>query len=627
MAETSIQPPTAPRAQLDKMGSTGGSKGYFGAVKWSRSSGPENTHLNEKPDQIEKIPPAEQKKKKKLPPTLDNKLSKRYAPHHGLFKVQAGLPLPVVDEDSSSEDDLEDDYFETEIKSAQDLLAQTNLGTVTRITEPRDLFIVGTNNYPNDLFSDGDKVGDWVEPGPEPPALTYDSADETSEETADETELPEINKLSVQRASPAPPGVSVATSVDETFDTSIRESIEVPEEPSIDVSARSVASGLSVPEAQPNVNTKVHMQIPTGDESDEDMMEVEDALAVVKKAGGVEFKNAYTKDTLPFQADKPGECWWEDPVSAFGWPDQEHLPIPDGSTYDIEAPKFVKQIQYNVMYGMKLEPWTKEFEETHYFANDKAHNSTSVERIETGLLESFKNRVAAIDEKGSDILPSPAPLRPVATPILSAFVKSNSTGRQVSGEGVEEEDMTQENAVRVAAQARQWRPEYPKEDWINLDKGLLRRCEEAEENDIKILAEMEERRQIYIALHHSDEPFAVHNREMWATNASARAVTASSNKAPVAESRPEGRRTNSRFATEHDIERVLKESEREAKEKAEKSDRAAQASRDPDKEAIIPPMEPAIELQRLIDAPKLKIGLVNPDVYHFQSTASSEQFL
>ena len=59
----------------------------------------------------------------------------------------------------------------------------------------------------------------------------------------------------------------------------------------------------------------------------------------------------------------------------------------------------------------------------------------------------------------------------------------------------------------------------------------------------------------------------------------------------ITETKPEsGRRTGSRFATEHDFERVLRESEREAQETKEREDRISRAKTASSKEAVIPDM-------------------------------------
>jgi hypothetical protein len=91
----------------------------------------------------------------------------------------------------------------------------------------------------------------------------------------------------------------------------------------------------------------------------------------------------------------------------------------------------------------------------------------------------------------------------------------------------------------------------------------------------------------YLKFCDSDDPAAVNYRKRLEANASAKRAESAT---PAIESRPEGRRAASRFATEHDIERVLKESEREARETQERNDRAAKAKAASEKEAVIPNM-------------------------------------
>lgn len=108
--------------------------------------------------------------------------------------------------------------------------------------------------------------------------------------------------------------------------------------------------------------------------------------------------------------------------------------------------------------------------------------------------------------------------------------------------------------------------------------------------------EIEENSQIYkqkykdwIDFHRSDDPLAVRCRERWEANRAAevsRAVSA----APSAENRTEGRRAVSRWATDRDIERLLRLSQIEATEQRKRQDRAAKAKAASEKEAGIPDM-------------------------------------
>lgn len=91
----------------------------------------------------------------------------------------------------------------------------------------------------------------------------------------------------------------------------------------------------------------------------------------------------------------------------------------------------------------------------------------------------------------------------------------------------------------------------------------------------------------YLEFCESEEAVAVNHRLQIQTPRNERSVSAT----PAAEVRPEGRRAASRFATEHDLERVLRESERDAKEK----EKAARERRERDRmasyrEAVIPDM-------------------------------------
>jgi hypothetical protein len=105
----------------------------------------------------------------------------------------------------------------------------------------------------------------------------------------------------------------------------------------------------------------------------------------------------------------------------------------------------------------------------------------------------------------------------------------------------------------------------------------------------KLAKEYKRNYKAWILFHKSDDPLAVRCRERWESNRLAEMSRAAS-AAPAAEGRGEGRRQASRFATEHDIERVLKQSEMEAREHRERSDRAAKEKAASEKEAVIPNM-------------------------------------
>jgi hypothetical protein len=92
----------------------------------------------------------------------------------------------------------------------------------------------------------------------------------------------------------------------------------------------------------------------------------------------------------------------------------------------------------------------------------------------------------------------------------------------------------------------------------------------------------------------SDDPAAKASREKFEKSrarAAAEAAAPRPSAMPSAGAKPEPqRRTGSRFATEHDIERVLRESEQEAKETKEREERVARARTASAKEAKIPDM-------------------------------------
>jgi len=91
----------------------------------------------------------------------------------------------------------------------------------------------------------------------------------------------------------------------------------------------------------------------------------------------------------------------------------------------------------------------------------------------------------------------------------------------------------------------------------------------------------------------SDDEIAIRSRETFAESrarAAAEAAAPAASSVASASTKPEGRRPGNRWATERDFERVLRESEQEAREKKEQDERAARAKTASTKEAIIPPM-------------------------------------
>ena len=91
---------------------------------------------------------------------------------------------------------------------------------------------------------------------------------------------------------------------------------------------------------------------------------------------------------------------------------------------------------------------------------------------------------------------------------------------------------------------------------------------------------------------YSDDPACVRSREKFAKareNAATEIATAKSS-TPAPNSKPEPSRRAGRWATEHDIERVLRESEQEANQAKEKEERSVRARTASAKEATIPAM-------------------------------------
>lgn len=92
----------------------------------------------------------------------------------------------------------------------------------------------------------------------------------------------------------------------------------------------------------------------------------------------------------------------------------------------------------------------------------------------------------------------------------------------------------------------------------------------------------------WILFHRSQDPLAVKCRQKWQNNLEAE-VSRAASAAPDKDG-SEGTRRKGRFATEMDIERVLKISELEAREKKAKSDKAVKDRLKEEKEAVIPDM-------------------------------------
>lgn len=117
----------------------------------------------------------------------------------------------------------------------------------------------------------------------------------------------------------------------------------------------------------------------------------------------------------------------------------------------------------------------------------------------------------------------------------------------------------------------------------------LRLKQQEREEDIKRY--QEEYKRLYkkwILFHHSNDELAVKVRQRWEANRAAE-VSRAASVAPEKDSKPEGR-SRGRFATEHDMERILKISELEAREEKARSDRAAKAKLADQREAVIPDM-------------------------------------
>jgi len=129
-----------------------------------------------------------------------------------------------------------------------------------------------------------------------------------------------------------------------------------------------------------------------------------------------------------------------------------------------------------------------------------------------------------------------------------------------------------------------------------LEEEMAEEWQKKDEHQEKLRKEYKHHYKNYLEFCESDDFAAVNYRARLAANEKAASRAASLT--PAAEGRPEGRRAGSRFATEHDIARVIQESKREAQEKQERSERAAKAKAASEKEAIIPNMISLEEYRR-----------------------------
>lgn len=141
-----------------------------------------------------------------------------------------------------------------------------------------------------------------------------------------------------------------------------------------------------------------------------------------------------------------------------------------------------------------------------------------------------------------------------------------------------------------------------------LEEEMAEKARLKEEHTRKLRREYASHYKRYLEFCESDDPAAVNYRAKIAANE--RSTSRATSLTPATDGRPEGRRAASRFATEHDIARVIQESKREAQEKQERSERAAKAKAASDKEAIIPDMIPEYEYQ----------------VFHFADTSHKVSF-
>lgn len=130
--------------------------------------------------------------------------------------------------------------------------------------------------------------------------------------------------------------------------------------------------------------------------------------------------------------------------------------------------------------------------------------------------------------------------------------------------------------------------EYHESFGAEVEKYILGKMVERDVRNEELRKEYAAHYERYLKFCESDEPEAVRYRAKIAANHKVASRAASLT--PATEARPEGRRTTSRFATEHDIARVLQESKREAQERQEASERAAKAKAASDKEAVLPDM-------------------------------------
>ncbi|TAQ86133.1 hypothetical protein B7494_g5535 [Chlorociboria aeruginascens] len=220
-----------------------------------------------------------------------------------------------------------------------------------------------------------------------------------------------------------------------------------------------------------------------------------------------------------------------------------------------------------------------------------------------------------------------APLPAASTPVVGDSVKISSNDRPTRNKPTierpeeSEDEQTEAEALEALESVRKWmttppRPSLPMFNSMPFDKdpAFMRNLETrdpvveayirdqkkktAEQRKKEQYEEAELWRARYIAYRNftdrSYDDSAVRSRDKFAkdrelaekeANASAAATTTT----PASEARPEGqRRTGSRWATEHDLERVLRESKEEAKNAQEREERSARAKTAGEKEATIP---------------------------------------
>ncbi|KIM99030.1 hypothetical protein OIDMADRAFT_181500 [Oidiodendron maius Zn] len=230
--------------------------------------------------------------------------------------------------------------------------------------------------------------------------------------------------------------------------------------------------------------------------------------------------------------------------------------------------------------------------------------------VESQSLSDSRASVKANDEASA---PPSANGRPVRSrPILDQFDKSED---ELSGAEREEEYAAVHKMMQTPAPSSL--PNFNCLPW-NQDSDFLKTLDSNPAVEINLRKrkaerqarkdkEQEDERQLWKQRYYhyrrwtdfSDDAVAVRSREKF-TKARAKAAAdaaAASTSTPITGSKPEPqRRTGSRFATEHDIERILQESKQEAKEsedkerEKEREERDARAKDASAKEASIPDM-------------------------------------